>query len=979
MRFVITVSEHRNLGTIFSAYLINEGQQTGQYGLYDKLTTEKLTQYTSILNPEEIQLVKHIDNYSEHNLHKLFCKKKTTSHNFLNTMDSDLFEAHIKPYIEKQIASCIKILQYNPAPIYYKLMAKSIYEANRINLVDAEYESVFNFYRNENGILYRLTIEYKNEVLSLTGKKGVILANTPACLLLGSNLFVFPDIDGKKLIPFFNKEFVSIPKQSEKKYFESFIKPSVAKYKVKAMGFTITHSKLSPKAIVSLEKNLEGHLSLVLRFIYNDNSIFYANRNSGKKVSLDYSEEKVTLTCLERDYNEEISKISKLLSFGLVNKEGPYFSVLSRKSESQENYGPISWLNFNKELLTKNGFEVSQKNLDTDYYLGNFELNIEVSEQENDWFDIKGSVNFDGFEVPFVEFTGHISAGIREFVLPDNRVMILPEEWFESYADLINFSKIDGTDLKLSKQHFSLIDNRIGKIPDNFRDKLKSLLSTSSDKNEAIPDGIKASLRNYQLEGYSWMYRLYENGFGGCLADDMGLGKTLQTLTLLKRATEHASALEDEPSEDTSNAPAQLDLFGSPKPPTKSSRCSLIVVPTSLIHNWINEIIKFVPSLKVNAYTGSTRGNFDSLARRSDIIITSYGLIRNDLNKLTKHQFLYLVLDESQTIKNPASKTYASIIQINADNRLILSGTPIENALSDLWAQFNFINPGLLGSLSFFQTAFQNPIEKHGDESKKERLQQLIAPFILRRTKQEVAKDLPELSEQLIFCSMNEVQENYYEREKSKARNAILQSISEKGMNKASIQILQSLLRLRQISNHPALIDDDYIAGSGKFDEIKRILLNLNNEKHKGLIFSSFLGHLDLVAQWLKETGIKYTILTGETKNREQVVKEFQEQDDCQFFLISLKAGGVGLNLTAASYVLMLDPWWNPAAEKQAINRAHRIGQKKNVMVYRFIAQHTLEEKIVKLQEKKSDLADIFVNENSFKNFSEDEIMDLFA
>ncbi len=329
-------------------------------------------------------------------------------------------------------------------------------------------------------------------------------------------------------------------------------------------------------------------------------------------------------------------------------------------------------------------------------------------------------------------------------------------------------------------------------------------------------------------------------------------------------------------------------------------------------------------------------------------------------------------------IKNPGSKTYASVMKLDSEYKLVLSGTPIENSLSDLWAQFNFINPGLLGNFNFFQGEFQFPIEKHNDESKRERLRHLIAPFILRRTKTEVAKELPELSEQVVYCEMNEVQESFYEREKSKARNLVIENINRMGMGKATMQILQSLMRLRQIANHPVLVDEEYISGSGKFDEIISILETLYKEGHKALIFSSFVGHLNIIARWLDARGINFSMLTGETRNREAVIDKFQKDFNCPFFLVSLKAGGVGLNLTAASYVLMLDPWWNPAAEKQAINRAHRIGQDKHVMVYRFITQDTLEEKIIKLQERKSQLADIFVNDNPFKNINEDEILALF-
>jgi len=974
MQFTLVLAEHRILGFVFSAYLLKRERGKEYFTTYDKLTLQKLPSYNDILTPEQVQIVKNIENYNDQNLFKLFCKKKVTSFKFINSLDSEILEKHIRPYIERQIIKCIDILHYNPEPIYHKVMQNKIYDSDRLHLVDHECNTVFNFEHSQEGIKYKLTIEYSGQELVLNGKSGIVLVNDPCCLAIEDKLFVFRDIDGKKLTPFFEKEHISIPKQSEQKYFESFVKKALAKYKVKAVGFLVEDIEGLPRAVVSLENDLAGHLSLVLKFIYNDKSIVYANRASGVRVVCSYNDTPVRFTRTARNNEYENSCITKLLSMGLVNKDGPYFLPIKQKKVEDKIYGPITWLNRNKKILHNNGFEISQKNLDKEYYLDEYELKFEVSEKTNDWFDLLATVEFDGFKIPFIEFREYIINEIREYKLPNDKVLILPEDWFESYSDLINFSKEDGEYLKLKRQHFSILNNKIGKLSDSFRDNLKSLLQTEEEPPEEIPNGVKAELRNYQQIGYTWMYRLYQNGFGGCLADDMGLGKTLQTLTLLKRI--NGEVPKDKITEN-SKVDVQLDLFGDTQLPS-NVKASLIVVPTSLIHNWQHEINRFVPSLKVKAYIGSTRGKLEDSTTNADIIVTSYGILRNDLEQFTREHFLYIILDESQTIKNPGSKTYASVIQLKADYRLVLSGTPIENSLTDLWAQFNFINPGLLGNLNFFQTEFQFPVEKHGDENKKERLKQLIAPFIMRRSKAKVAKELPELSEQLIQCDMNEVQEVFYDKEKSKARNLILENINKYGLQKATFQILQSLMRLRQMANHPYLVDKDYIGGSGKFDEVKRHLSNLNSEGHKALVFSSFVGHLNLVSEWLDEQGIGYTVLTGETRKRQEVVREFQEEEDCRFFLISLKAGGVGLNLTAASYVLMLDPWWNPAAEKQAINRAHRIGQDKHVMVYRFITQNTLEEKILKLQEQKTELADIFISENSLKNISQDEIMDLF-
>lgn len=977
MQFILTIVDHRKLGFVLAPYFIRPDYKVDIYDVYDKITVQKLPDYEHILSPEQIQLVKNIENYNDQNLFKLFCKKKLTPHDFMNKLDDELLETHIRPYIEKQMAKCLDVLQYNPEPIFHKTLQNKIYESDRVVLVDKDCNTVFNFTRTAEGIRYKLTIENAGKTINLNGKEGITIVTEPACIAVENFLYVFRDIDSKKVQPFFEKDFIQIPKQTETKYFQTFVKNAIASYKVNADGFKITDEQAAPRPVVSLEKNLNGQLSMVLKFIYGDNSIFHANRKSGMKVSCMINKNEVEFIRTQRDYAFENSCISKLLTYGLTNKQGPYFEPMTKNDNKHGTYGPITWLNYNKELLQKGGFDIAQSNLEKDYYLGHVELKMEVSEKSNDWFDIMATVEFDGFKIPFVDFRENITNGIREFVLPNNKVMILPEEWFVSYHDLINFSETEGKTLKLKKQHFSILNSREARLTGDFRNNLKKLLNSENEPMEKLPNDIHAELRNYQHQGYSWMYRLFKNGFGGCLADDMGLGKTLQTLALLKQVSVESDIVVPAENVKTNQ---QLSLFDQPSTTQQgsSSKTSLIIVPTSLVHNWVNECHKFLPSLKIQTYIGPSRGLLADCIVENDLIVTSYGIVRNDLQQFLAQSFLYVVLDESQMIKNPGSKTYQAVIQIKADNRLVLSGTPIENSLSDLWAQFNFINPGLLGNLGFFQNEFQYPIEKMHDENKSDRLQQLIAPFIMRRTKGQVAKELPDLSEQVIGCDLNEVQEVFYEREKSKARNLVLENINKMGLRKASMQILQSLMKLRQIANHPILVDEDYIAGSGKFDEVKRVLETLNREGHKALIFSSFVGHLELVSDWLKKEGIEFTMLTGQTRDREKIVKQFQEDENKQFFLISLKAGGVGLNLTAASYVLMLDPWWNPAAEKQAINRAHRIGQDKHVMVYRFIARNTLEEKILKLQERKSQLADIFVNENLFSSISQEDILELF-
>jgi len=332
-------------------------------------------------------------------------------------------------------------------------------------------------------------------------------------------------------------------------------------------------------------------------------------------------------------------------------------------------------------------------------------------------------------------------------------------------------------------------------------------------------------------------------------------------------------------------------------------------------------------------------------------------------------------------IKNPSSKLYNAIVTLQSDHKVVLTGTPIENSLTDLWSQINFVNPGLLGTLGFFKRSFVQPIEKKGDEEREEKLKELISPFILRRTKNEVARELPPVYEQVRYVNMAESQLRLYEEEKSQVRNALLENLEEVGLERSSIMVLQALTRLRQIANHPDLVEDFNGEESGKFTEVYRDIESVISEGHKVLVFSSFVKHLDLFRTRLEQDGIGYAYLTGSRnqRQREEAVNDFQTRSNCSLFLISLKAGGVGLNLTAADYVFILDPWWNPAAEMQALSRAHRIGQENRVFVYRFISNDSIEEKIQRLQERKRELAETFVTSNNpLKSLSEDELLELF-
>ena len=390
---------------------------------------------------------------------------------------------------------------------------------------------------------------------------------------------------------------------------------------------------------------------------------------------------------------------------------------------------------------------------------------------------------------------------------------------------------------------------------------------------------------------------------------------------------------------------------------------ALIVLPSSLIFNWYEEIKRFTPDLRCTQYIGN---DWKTKVRRLlnyDIVLTSYPILTRDIALLEKHLFSLIILDESQRIKNKNSQVFKAIDRLQGTHRFSLSGTPIENSLSDLWAQMQFINPNILGTFAQFSKYFLPEIQKKHNPIALEELKTIINPFLLRRTKEQVLQDLPDMEEQIIYCPMSDLQGKWYEQEKSKVRNALLQ-VAPQGKN---IHSLNMLMRLRQISNHPQLVDPKSDIPSGKYEEVVSCLEQLLLSAQKALIFSSFTSHLEIYQRWCDEQKIKYALLTGATAlpDRKVQVERFQKDKEVPFFFISLKAGEVGLNLTAASYVLLLDPWWNPFAERQAIARAHRLGQEQKVNVIRFVSQHTLEEKIIRLQQHKRELSEHIIEEDT--------------
>ncbi|MCE4566452.1 DEAD/DEAH box helicase [Maribellus sp. CM-23] len=974
LEFIIALTEHRFVGMVFQPFLIRRLEKF--YTVVRLVKPHDFEDSEYEWRPYEKELVKTIEKYSDERLMKRFSRAESVSE-FFSRLDSGVFQRQVLPFIEQRMMDVASVLMLSPVRLFKKEAKYSnLYDEDVIHVPPVFARPEFYFERTELQTRYRLKVFMEGKELLLSKRTNRIITNEPCLMLYRDQLIAFEKLNAKRLMPFFEKDVVSVPNTIEEKYYSGFILNTVRDFDVKASGFEIREADINKKAVLSLEVDLQYRPAFVLRFTYGQENFL---PGSAKQTSVSLQKKGSSYVFLKtvRDFEWEGGVIKLLEQKGLAEFNG-YYQLKGAEVLEQQNalYHLLNWLGEQHDELKKYGIEAVQKQGDKKYFAGSGHLELKT-QTRGDWFDVYAVVRFGEFSIPFIRLKKYILNDIHEFALPNGEIAILPDEWFARYKGLLPYGKDKGERIEFHKHHFTLLQQSFEGIDSDVKEKFLKLKDVEKEET-VLPSKLKASLRTYQEEGFNWMYGLYKNGLGGCLADDMGLGKTLQTLTLLLKLKRSQQPIKT--GETDKNG--QLDMFGGSAPDETVQVASLIVLPTSLVHNWSNEIAKFTPSLKVYKYVGLQRKKVEDIgkiARFYDIILTTYGTMRNDSEMLAATEFFYLILDESQSIKNSGSKTYKALMKIKARHKLVITGTPIENSLSDLWSQMNFLNPGLLGSLAFFQRMFITPIEKHANEEQMEKLQLMIRPFVLRRKKMEVARDLPPLMEEVRICSMADDQQKLYDKEKSIIRNTILSAIEKEGMNKSQFVVLQGLTRLRQLANHPSLLEKDAGESSGKFDEIFRMLQNLVAEKHKVLIFSSFVTHLELLESKIKKQRWKYSKLTGQTTKREEVIKEFQENDENRIFLISLKAGGVGLNLTEADYVFIIDPWWNPAAEIQAINRAHRIGQDKHVFVYRFITENSIEEKIQKLKERKSSLADKFINSNDpFQQITKEEIVELF-
>jgi len=971
-QIVYSIYQHEYLGYLVESFVVQK-DKNGKLTLQNQnISSANAEEFGAGLDDHDYQLIKFIDTIQQNYILRKFNNTRLKAADFFlkiyKSENPDLeMQNQINRFIEKQKAKIFSLIQ---GKMLFEMGADGEPTWKQIQVMPGKASVLFHFIRNDDSTHYFPTIKYGGEKIEFQYRGAYLPCKHQAWLIIDDKLYGFDqEIDGNKLQPFLNKKFIMIPRKIEETYYEKFVAPLIGSFRVHAKGFNIAQINPTPVPIIrfyevpavdetvaangnsyrSMEEDNDEAITLELYFQY-DRFRFLSDQL--QKISVPIQR--------DDDGNYVFYKIPRM-----VDLEEKYISLIRNLGLNLENgrihlpkLKAFSWINQNKTTLEDIGFSLEQKKAQNKkYFIGESSISIEIRENI-DWFDIYAVVKFGDYAIPFNELRRIVSLKGNEITLPTGEIAVIPEKWLIEYSELFAFAE-EGkqrngspVSMRLRKHHLALVkDLASGQLAKVSMDrKLENLQSFKEIDQIKVPEYFHGKLRPYQYAGYNWLHFLNQYKFGGCLADDMGLGKTVQTLALLQAQKEK-----------------------------NINHSSLLIMPTSLIYNWELESNKFTPELKILVYTGTNRNKDVSQFKDYDLVLTSYGIVRLDIQLLTQFYFNYIILDESQAIKNPNSNISKAVRKLKSKYRLILTGTPLENSTLDLWSQMNFINPGLLGTQSFFKNEFLTPIEKKKDELKTRKLNTIIKPFILRRHKSQVAKELPEKVENIKYSVMTPDQENRYEEAKSFYRNKILDEIEKNGVKKSHFILLQGLTKLRQIANHPKMVDEHYKGDSGKLEDVTQMIYNALSEGHKILIFSQFVKHLTILCDYLNHERIPFAYLDGSTKDREAQVRNFQENEDIHIFMISLKAGGLGLNLTKADYVFLLDPWWNPAVEQQAIDRAHRIGQENKVFTYKFISKNTVEEKIISLQKRKIKLAsDLITTEESFfKELSAEDIQSL--
>ena len=808
---------------------------------------------------------------------------------------------------------------------------------------------LFNMEKGRSGWICRPYLHFADEQEPL-GEEHFVLTSNPVWILRDDRLIEIENVqNGRILHAFTMPNFsLSIPQKDFIKFLRKISRLDDISQNLQIPDtLSLEETELPPVPRLYLKEQGEN-LIIELKFAYGDHEIVPQSPSPHLFAA---SRENQHILKIPRDFDRESEFRELLLQSGVTEIDSNSFMPAA------ENI--LDWLLEKIPELAQHGFEIYGEDKLNKLRVRRARPQAKITVSSGiDWFDLQLVVDVEGLQVSIAEIQKALEENRRFIKLADGSFVKIPDSWLRQFSHLLKIGeRVQDDTLRLSRVHVSLIDTLAEQVDEihadpDFLGMLDRLRDFKGIAEIEPPKGLRGELREYQRAGLNWLVFLQEFHFGGCLADDMGLGKTIQALALLLHEKERGNTLP-----------------------------SLVVVPKSLVFNWQREAERFTPDLKIYVQTGPERTRDPAAFEGHDIVLTTYGTLRRDIGFLREVQFHYVILDESQNIKNPASQTAKAARLLRANHRLALTGTPVENNTLELWSLMAFLNPGMLGNRRYFQSAFATPIERKGDVQTAGFLHRLVYPFILRRTKDQVEKDLPPKTETVIYTTMEPEQEELYNQWRDFYRAAILKEIDQKGLNQSRMKVLEGLMKLRQIACHPALIEPGTDRPSGKFTALIEHIEEILSEGHKILLFSQFVKMLTIIRNHLDKTGIPYEYLDGRTRNREARVKNFQENDAVKLFLISLRAGGTGLNLTAADYVIHYDPWWNPAVEAQASDRSHRIGQEKHVFVYKFIARNTVEEKVLQLQERKRELVEKLITTDRafFKQLSKQDIETLFS
>ncbi|MFZ0389397.1 MAG: SNF2-related protein [Calditrichia bacterium] len=825
-------------------------------------------------------------------------------------------------------------------------------EDKQLHAIELEEETgtlSLGIFKNDENYILQPAIVFTDRTLILKEQVEIICAN-PIYLHYQDQLFrVESNMSAFFWINFFRlHRQVEIPVEELKEFINHFVQQILPALDWKSLE---EHLKLYELPLSSTRIYLReraGIFHIEVKFNYR-NIEFPAYPISSKSLA---TQDKY-LFMVQRDEEKERTIRNLLQNHGLF--------YVQHRWQVDPQIKVLDWLRTEMTALSRAGIEIfGEENLMRHrLHRGKPRLKLQVS-SGMDWLELKYFFSINGHALQVKDLGEQIRQGRQYVKLDDGSFVYFSKELLKRasrFFSLMDSSQAAGTQ-RFQHTAFPLVEALsqladVVKSDSGFAQIESRHLQFKKIESTPLPQTFNGHLREYQKAGYDWLHFLHQFHFGGILADDMGLGKTVQVIAFL----------------------LSLKEKGRLENPV------IIAVPLTVLFNWESEFSVFAPSVSVVRYQGSRslRENLAAKFSKVDVVLMSYGIFLQDQDLLGQRQWDYLILDESQKIKNPSTKTHQAAVNFQVPRRLCLTGTPVENSLTDLWAQFEFLNPGMLDTLSRFEDRFVKAEEDA--EGRRELLRQMIFPFILRRKKEQVLTELPERTDIVQYVEMTEAQQQLYRQGLERYRSEIFSSVEKEGLPKTRFKILEALTYLRQLACHPRILDQSVdLFESGKVQLLEEMLEEILQEGHKVLVFSQFVRFLHLVKGIVELKEWEYEYLDGSTRNREERIRNFQENQQVKLFLISLKAGGLGLNLTSADYVIHLDPWWNPAIEQQASDRAHRIGQQNHVFVYKYIVKDSVEEKILQLQRQKKELSDsLITSEKSFiKDLSPEDLQVIF-